>query len=181
MVGPEATCPNCGKLSYALGAAVAVVRSRGVVRTLIHRLKYGGAVWAAKPLARLARRGFNDPRLAEPCDALVPVPLHFLRERERGYNQARLLSVELAKFRNWPVIEALERTRPTETQTHFNRRQRMRNLQKAFTLRQHTTVKNKHLVLVDDVLTTGSTLEECAKVLLNSGAASVRALTAARG
>ncbi|MCX7868771.1 MAG: ComF family protein [Terrimicrobiaceae bacterium] len=181
IAGGEARCPNCGRRAFALEAAVAVLRSRGPVRDLIHRLKYAGAAWAARPLAQIARRAFHDPRLDGSCDALVPVPLHALRERERGYNQARLLAGHLAKFLHLPVAEPLLRIRRTETQTHFDRRRRMRNLQGAFALRQDADVKGKHLVLVDDVLTTGSTLEECARVLLQGGAASIRAVTAARG
>ena len=77
--------------------------------------------------------------------------------------------------------EALERLRYTVTQTHFDRRRRMQNLRDAFGLRRNISVRGKHLLLVDDVLTTGSTLDECARVLLAEGARSVRALTVARG
>lgn len=174
-------CPNCGEGPHALEAAVALVRSLGPVRDLIHRLKYMGAAWAARPLACLARHGLRDPRLSEGMDALVPVPLHPLRERERGYNQARLLAERLARYADLPLAEPLRRIRRTETQTHFTRRQRMRNLRGAFEMRHNADVKGMRLVLVDDVLTTGSTLEECARVLKAAGAASVRALTAARG
>ena len=75
----------------------------------------------------------------------------------------------------------LQRTRYTVTQTHFDRRRRMQNLRDAFTIRQNVAVQGKHLLLVDDVLTTGSTLDECSRVLLEAGAQSVRALTVARG
>jgi predicted amidophosphoribosyltransferase len=79
------------------------------------------------------------------------------------------------------VAEALERTRYTTTQTRLDRQERMENLRGAFRVRQAAAVLRRHIILVDDVFTTGSTVEECARVLMASGAASVRALTVARG
>ncbi len=156
--------------------------SRGVVRELIHRLKYGGEVWLAAPLSNFLAWGFRDPRLSVCCfDMVVPVPLHPLRKRERGFNQAELLGRRLAKQHGLSFCDALERVRYTVTQTHFDRHRRMQNLRDAFALRRHVLVEGKDLLLVDDVLTTGSTLDECARVLLRAGAQSVRALTVARG
>jgi competence protein ComFC len=111
----------------------------------------------------------------------VPVPLHPLRKREREFNQAEVLCRELARKNELVFCETLERLRYTVTQTHFDRRRRMQNLRGAFGLRRNASVQGKDLLLVDDVLTTGSTLDECARVLLAAGAQSVRALTVARG
>jgi competence protein ComFC len=127
-------------------------------------------------------QGVRDPRLKDRSfDAVVPVPLHPLRRREREFNQAEVLSRELARRQGLAVCEALDRLRYTVTQTHFDRRRRMQNLRHAFGLRRNAPVRGKDLLLVDDVLTTGSTLDECARVLLAAGARSVRALTVARG
>ncbi len=162
--------------------AVAVMQSCGIVRDLIHRFKYGGEVWVGALLADFLTQGLRDPRLkGRSFDAVVPVPLHPLRRREREFNQAEVLSRELARKNNLAFCEALERLRYTVTQTHFDRRRRMQNLRDAFGLRRNAPVQGKDLLLVDDVLTTGSTLDECARVLLAAGARSVRALTVARG
>ncbi|HEY5742234.1 MAG TPA: ComF family protein [Terrimicrobiaceae bacterium] len=152
------------------------------MRELIHRFKYGGETWLAGVLGELLGKGLHDARLKhETFDAIVPVPLHRLRKREREFNQAELLGRELMRERNCELCDVLERLRYTDTQTHFDRRARMRNLRGAFKARDGTNVRGKRLLLVDDVLTTGSTLDECARVLLGAGAQSVRALTLARG
>ena len=162
--------------------AVAVMQSRGILRVLIHRFKYGGEVWIGDLLSDFLTQGLRDSRL-KGCsfDAVVPVPLHPLRRREREFNQAEVLSRELARKSNLAFCDALERLRYTVTQTHFDRRRRMQNLRDAFGLRRRAPVQEKDVLLVDDVLTTGSTLDECARVLLEAGARSVRALTVARG
>lgn len=175
-------CPNCGGESFSFDFAVCVVRSRGPVRELLHRLKYGRELWIARVLANLAREGFEDSRLIGwGIDALVPVPLHALRIREREFNQSAMLAGHLGKSVRIPVADVLRRVRSTGTQTRLDRRERMQNLRNAFALRKDADVKDKSLLLVDDVLTTGSTLDACASVLLEHGAASVRALTLARG
>ena len=158
------------------------MQSRGILRVLIHRFKYGGEVWIGDLLSDFLMQGLRDSRL-KGCsfDAVVPVPLHPLRRREREFNQAEVLSRELARKSNLAFSDPLERLRYTVTQTHFDRRRRMQNLRDAFKLRRNATVQGKDLLLVDDVLTTGSTLDECARVLLTAGARSVRALTVARG
>lgn len=158
------------------------MRSRGVLREVIHRFKYGRELWLAQPLGEFLALGLADPRLeAGGFDGLVPVPLHPVREREREFNQAEVLARGLSDHAGIPVLKALERVRYTVTQTHFDRGRRMQNLRNAFRLRQNADVHGKDLLLVDDVLTTGSTLDECARMLLEAGAQSVRALTVARG
>jgi ComF family protein len=175
-------CVNCRGRAFHFECAVAVMQSRDVLRELIHRLKYGGELWLAQPLGDFLELGLSDERLEnEEFDAVVPVPLHPMRQREREFNQSEVLSRVLAGRRGWPVLDVLNRVRYTVTQTHFDRLRRMQNLQDAFTLRQNAKVQGKHLLLVDDVLTTGSTLDECARILLKAGAESVRALTVARG
>lgn len=176
------TCPNCRGEGFAFDCAVAAVRSRGVVREMIHRLKYGGEIWLAVPLARWMLDGLSDPRLAGGrIEALVPVPLHPVRLREREFNQSALLASELSRLSGIPVIHALRRRRPTVTQTKLDRKHRRQNLRDAFVLSKNADVTNLNLLLVDDVLTTGSTLDACALALRAAGAGRVRALTAARG
>jgi ComF family protein len=179
---PVFACPNCHGDQFSFDCAVAVVRSRGIVRDMVHRLKYGREMWLARVLATWMYDGLSDPRLRgwRP-DALVPVPLHRRRLREREFNQSELLAGHLSKLCGIPVAALLERTRDTGTQTRLDRKHRRQNLRDAFVLRKNADVTDRNLLLVDDVLTTGSTLDACASVLVGSGARSVRALTAARG
>jgi ComF family protein len=106
--------------------------------------------------------------------------LHPARERERGFNQAALLAEWLSERLSLPLRPALERVHYTTTQTAFDRAERMQNLRGAFRLRKKADVRSLRVLLIDDVLTTGSTLSECARVLKEAGAQSVHAATAAR-
>lgn len=178
----EFECPNCAGEQFAFEFAVCVVRSRGPVRELLHRLKYGREVWIGRVLGELMLEGLEDSRFeGRTIDALVPVPLHPVRMREREFNQAAVMAGHVSKRSGIPVADIIKRVRPTGTQTRLDRRHRMQNLRNAFALRKNADVKDKSLVLLDDVLTTGSTLDACASVLLEHGAASVCALTVARG
>jgi competence protein ComFC len=175
------TCPNCGDRRFRFSSAVATYRSRGLVRDLIHAFKYNGRFDLRHPLSAWLAAGLKDARLGDPhIDALVPVPLHPRRRRERGFNQAQVLAEKVAGEASLPVEPLLRRIRYTTTQTNFDRRQRIENLRGAFELAKGALVARRHLVLVDDVFTTGSTADECALVLRQAGAASVRVLTIAR-
>ena len=135
----------------------------------------------AGPLAELvAGLGPIGPP-AGPPDLLVPVPLHPERERERGFNQALLLARRLGQAWNVPLgADALVRTRATTSQAELSAEARRANVRGAFTLRRPARVAARHVALVDDVLTTGSTAAACAQSLLDGGAASVGVLTVAR-
>ena len=174
-------CADCTEAGWAFECAVAPLAASGPVREVIHQFKYEQKVYLAPTLSEWMVPGLEDSRLrSPPVDALVPVPLFSARQRQRGFNQARLLAIELGRIRALPVLDALKRVRDTGTQTRLGRTQRMSNLRGAFQCRSDV-VQGAHLVLVDDVLTTGATLDACARVLLESGAASVRALAVARG
>ena len=181
-VTPTFTCPNCRGEAFFFECAVAVSLSRSVVRDLVHRLKYGREIWLGRVLAGLMERGLGDQRLAGCAfDCLIPVPLHPRRQREREFNQAAVIAQALSKRVDIPIQEALLRRRYTTTQTALDRKGRRQNLRDAFVLRKNVSVTDQDILLVDDVLTTGSTLDACAEVLLDAGASSVRALTVARG
>jgi len=175
-------CPNCRGEKFSFVCAVTVARSHQTIRDVLHRLKYNREMWLARVLAKIQHEGFDDPRLAGiGFDALVPVPLHPRRQRERQFNQAAILAEHLSRSSKIPVREFLRRSRYTGTQTRLDRKARRQNLRDAFSLRQDADVTDLDLLLVDDVLTTGSTLDACAAILLENGARSVRALTVARG
>lgn len=174
------TCAECQERDFAFDCAVSCYRSRAIVRDLILRFKYQHCHYLRRPLAGWLAQTLADPRiLCQPADALVPVPLHPRRQRERGFNQATALAKLLARPSGLPLWPALRRVRWTETQTQFERNERLENLRGAFAI--HRPVRGKHLLLVDDVFTTGSTVNECARILRRAGAASVRVITVARG
>lgn len=175
-------CANCEGRALLFDAAVSVYRSRNVVRKVIHDFKYGRQIHLRHLIGRWLSQTLADPRLAaKKFDLIVPVPLHPARKRERGFNQAELLALELQRASGICSRSVLQRVRYTTTQTQFDRSERMENLRGAFRLRPGLNVQGLRMLLVDDVLTTGSTLSECASVLKKAGAASVYAATAARG
>ena len=174
-------CPSCAGRDMGFECAVAAYRAGGLLRDLIHRFKYSGHYYLRNLLAELLLEAFGDDRLKVSIDLIVPVPLHSTRHRERGYNQSEALAEIVSKKSGIPMIRALKRRIPTQTQTQFDRQQRMRNLRNAFVVRENSGVHGKSLLLLDDILTTGSTLAECALVLRNAGAGSIRAVTVARG
>jgi ComF family protein len=175
------SCANCEHRVLHFDSAVAAYRSRGLVRKLIHEFKYGHHRHLRHPIAEWLGETMSDPRLrGRRFDLIVPVPLHPARERERGFNQATLLAELLSRHAAVPMRAVLERIRYTKTQTAHDRAERMENLRDAFRLRKNMNVRELHLLVIDDVLTTGSTLSECARVLKEAGALSVHAATAAR-
>ena len=178
----EFTCANCADRTLHFDCAVSRYLSRGVVREFVHRFKYDRHFYLRHPLAAWAADALDDARLrATPIDAFVPVPLHPTRQREREFNQAEEIARLLGRRAGIPLLPALRRIRYTTTQTRLDRHERMENLRNAFRVRHSAAVQNRHLVLVDDVFTTGSTVDECARVLRAAGAASVRVVTIARG
>src|SRR4030095_1666687 len=177
----EFACANCAHLRIYFEAAVSAYRARGIVRHVILNFKYGRQIYLRHLIARWLLAGFDDQRLHDHrFDAIVPVPLHPARERERGFNQAELLAEWLSDHLSVPLRPALERVHYTMTQTAFDRAERMKNLRGALRLRKKADVRSLRGLLIDDVLTTGSPLSECARVLKEAGAQSVHAATAAR-
>jgi competence protein ComFC len=175
------SCANCAHRTLHFSAAVAAYRSRGIVRRIILDFKYGRQIYLRHLVARWLGAALDDERLrSREFDIIVPVPLHPTRERERGFNQAALLAELLGAHRSIQVKPVLERIRYTTTQTVFDRAERMENLRDAFRLRKNADVRGLRVLLIDDVLTTGSTLSECARILKDTGALTVYAATAAR-
>lgn len=175
------TCANCAHRTIYFDAAVAAYRGRGIVRDVIHEFKYNRQIHLRHLVARWLRAALDDERLSGyNFDVIVPVPLHPARQRERGFNQASLLAELLSAQTSLRCRPLLKRVRYTTTQTALDRSERMENLHNAFRLRKNADVRGLRVLLIDDVLTTGSTLSECARVLKRAGATSVHAATAAR-
>jgi len=150
----------------------------GTLREAIHHFKYSNLQDLAIPLGRLMGDYWQKNPL--PAEIIVPVPLHTDRLRERGYNQAALLARELRKGIGLPVSEtSLVRVRATRPQVDLNAQERKENVRDAFSC-SNTDLKDKRVLLIDDVYTTGATLEACSIALREIGARSVWALTLAR-
>ena len=170
---PAGTCPRCRRASRAVDRARAVGEYDGTLKAVVHALKYDGRRSLARPLAAMMRDRAADLLTAEYA---TPVPLHPSRRRERGFNQA----ADLARHLGLPVHQVLRRIRATVTQTSLPAAQRHRNVRNAFAVRKPALVRGRTVLLVDDVSTTGATLEACARVLKDAGAREVFAITAAR-
>lgn len=181
----EFICPNCHRLEFSFDFARAALHSDGGGRALVHDFKYMRQIHLADELARLALTALDDCRFLPflTNSLIVPVPLHWARQRRRRFNQAEEIAKKLSGHTQIPMRNALKRTRNTQTQTRFSRAKRLENLDSAFALkrRHQTSVLNKSVILLDDVFTTGSTANECAKVLKSSGAERIAVLTVLRG
>lgn len=175
-------CYSCAVSEPAFDRARSAVRYRGPVRELLQSFKYGHAAWLAEDLANLLVRCLEAQFSDLDVDVVSAVPLYHARARERGYNQSHLLAVALARQIRKPLIpRLLKRNRRTETQTHLTLEQRKANVKGAFTVRNPEWVPGLRVLLVDDVMTTGATVNECARVLKQAGAARVYVVTVARG
>ena len=174
-------CGYCRDLPFHFTRAVAACRADGLVRDCIHRLKYKRELYYLPHLAGWlidAGRAHVD---WSAVDAIVPVPLHPVKQRDREFNQAELLAAALGREFGKPVLaRAVRRVKDTPTQTKLDAHARRANLRAAFAAGRRS-VAGQRLVLVDDVFTTGATLDSCASLLVSQGAAAVMALTVARG
>ncbi len=158
----------------------ALFRLTPELSSLIHGLKYRGYARHAHFLAGYLRLIPEAMAFVRLFDQIVPVPLHSLRQRERGYNQSELLARRIGCLAGRPVMGgALKRTRYTETQTRLGAGERSRNLSGAFTCAKGPVVKGLKILLIDDVYTTGATCDACAQALLAAGAQSVGVLAVA--
>ncbi len=175
----SAACQDCGGLRPAFAGVRAPYAFDGPAREVVHALKYRHLRAVAEPMAALMARCLEEESI--PADTLVPVPLHSLRRRVRGYNQAALLARELGKLTGLPVAEtALARRRATPSLARgLGADERWRNVEGAFAGRRDE-VGGRRVLLIDDVTTTGATLDACARALLDAGAPSVWGLTFAR-
>ena len=175
-------CYACTAAEPCFERARSAVRYRGVAQQLLRAFKYDGALWLEPDLHRLLHGCVESQFTDLEADAVVCVPLYPARERDRGFNQARLLAVALARQLHKPFLPGcLRRVRPTPTQTHLTAPQRAANVKGAFKVRKPEWIDGQRLLLVDDVMTTGATVNECARVLKEGGAARVYVATLARG
>jgi ComF family protein len=173
----DGLCGLCRRGLTGFDAAFSYGEYEGTLRKLIHVFKYEGVAPLASRLGGLLSRAV--PREAG-FDVIVPMPLHWVRRWRRGFNQSELLASELSRRTGVPLARALRRKRATQSQAGLTRAERRQNVAGAFDISRRAGVHGKHVLLIDDVLTTGASASACAAVLKRSGARRVSVLTLAR-
>jgi len=185
--GGALLCRLCHAVEPPFEKAVAYGRYEQALRDLIHLLKYGGVRPAASVLGRMLAEAivFLDPVLGKEPIAAIPVPLHMSKRRERGFNQAELITRAALKLNSAGerlrlADHVLERRRETKSQIGMTPHQRRENMRGAFAITHSQAIDGREVLLIDDVYTTGATVSECARVLLRAGASRVWVATVAR-
>jgi ComF family protein len=179
-IGEDHLCGQCLRGQWHFGSARALVLYEGPIREAIHHLKYRGKSFLAKSLAGLFDRGYPFIDY-DSYDLLVPVPLHPRRLRERGFNQAVILGRAIGRREEIPCRGfLLKKIRWSPPQVSLSPEDRGKNVKGSFAVVDPASIRGKRVLLIDDVMTTGSTVNECARELLKAGAGGVDVFTLAR-
>ena len=186
-VGEVGNCPYCGGGKVHYDFARSACLNKDHLRSLLHDFKYAGKIHFAGTLAGLIDDLWHtcDDRLAGEDWLLVPVPLHRRKLKKRGYNQAEELALILSRLRKLPVLDALMRGKDNVSQASLGRKERLRHVQELYHMRpsvlRKELVKDRAVLLIDDIMTTGSTVDVCSRMLKKEGRARcVGVLTVAR-
>lgn len=175
-------CYACNRQTPAFDAARSAVRYDGGVGEALRALKYDHALWLVPDLAQILLACIRAEYTLSEFDYIVPVPLHPVRRRQRGFNQSELLATALSRETGIPLrAGAVRRVQPTITQTGLTAPQRAANVSGAFQKGLFVSLKGSRILLVDDVMTTGATVNACAAALKRGGASIVQVATVARG
>jgi competence protein ComFC len=173
----EGRCALCRRGVRGFDAAYSFGFYEDELRKLIHLFKYGRIQTLSEPLGRLLARAL--PR-EQHFDVIVPMPLHWYKRWQRGFNQAELLAREIGRRTHTPVWNALRRVRNTTSQAGLTSAKRRANVSGAFQAKRRSTLHGSRVLLIDDVITTGATAASCARALKRGGASQVTLLTLAR-
>jgi ComF family protein len=178
-------CQNCRDIEPGFARAVSFGEYEGGLRSLVHLLKYEGIIPVAPVLGRMLASAITEllPACDDALPLVIPVPLHNSKRSERGFNQAELIARTAVKYLQRPAeiaTRVLVRQRATISQVGLSREQRIANMNDAFRVRDRRRLQGRSVIVVDDVMTTGTTLSECARVLKQAGAEQVWAATVAR-
>ena len=173
----EGRCALCRRGLRGFDGAYSFGFYEEELRELIHLFKYGRVQTLAKPLGQLLAAAL--PR-EQSFDLIVPMPLHWRKRWQRGFNQSALLAGEISRRTHVPVRSALRRVKNTAAQAGLTNAKRRLNVSGAFRAKNNTVLSGKKILLIDDVLTTGATAASCARALKAAGAAEVTLLTLAR-
>lgn len=175
---PDHLCGQCRRVAPHFDQAISIGQFEGALREAIHQFKYRPCRTLGSPLSSWMAQHLT---VTASIDVVMPVPLHRQRLRLRGFNQALLLARGVALVHQLPLsYDNLVRIRPTKPQVDLSGEERIRNVAGAFSLRRPQDIEDRRVLLVDDVFTTGATLNECAAVVRKAGAACVTAVTLAR-
>lgn len=156
-----------GRVPVQKATSFAYFTSEGLLQHLLYKLKYDGREDVGIYLGKQLGYDLQQINWADGMDGIIPVPLHPEKEALRGYNQSQRIAEGMGAVLNLPVLTGiLIRTRNTETQTQMNREERIENMQNAFSVNGPEKLAGRHILLIDDVLTTGATLEACALALM---------------
>ncbi len=156
-----------GRIPVEMATAFMYFSKQSAIQQLLHQLKYKGKKEIGLYFGNRMGEVFKKEKIFEGVDILVPLPLHYKKEKIRGYNQSTLLCEGLASVMQLPVADrVVARRSHTNTQTHKSRTERWDNIKGQFEIIDEDMLRNKHVLLIDDVLTTGATLESCGSTLL---------------
>ena len=178
----DCLCPDCNVYEKSFEAAKSPFSYEGIIKECIYNFKYYNKPYFYKFFGNLLLRYMNEINYTN-FDFLTSVPLHKSKMRTRGYNQSQLLAKYMSDKLSIPYADVLKRTVKTTKQSQQSKDERKKNLKGAFAVKYthtHTTIKNRSVLLVDDVYTTGSTADECSNTLLNFGVSKVYVITIAR-
>ena len=167
-----------GRIPIEHAASLFYFTKGSIVERLLYQLKYRSRQEVGHYCGRLMGLALKQTNYVKEIDMIIPLPLFRKKELHRGFNQARLICDGMKEILNIPVSDTIvERVEATETQTHKNRIERWQNMQDRFLVKKPAQVENKHLLLVDDVITTGATLESCGMELLKAANSKLSILT----
>lgn len=167
-----------GRVAYKYAATYAYFTDEGLLQHLLHGLKYQGKQETGTYLGAKFGQNLRNAGWIKKIDAIIPVPLHPDKLAKRGFNQSVLIAEGIAAATGVPVLaKALERTRNTESQTRKTRSERVENMAGAFRIADKEAITGKHILLIDDVLTTGATLEACALELIKESGVQISIAT----
>lgn len=182
--GPDFICSDCLRHPPAIERTFIVARYENALRDLIHTFKYRKGLWLTEDLGRYLFATYLERILGAGIhiDALIPIPIQPAKHRHRGYNQTQLLANYLARQTHLPILKhVLKRVNTGITsQTRLHRSERLQNAKRAYHLTASTSLAGKHILLIDDVVTTGATCNTCAELLRSAGATKVYVLALAR-
>jgi len=176
----EDGCEFCWEFSPQFDISRSAIRYEGAAATLIQDLKYKAYIAIAPWLANVMTQFMDDLFQYQKFDFIMAVPLHRVRKRERGFNQSELIARHISSTLKIPYQEPVERSFYTASQTRLSKERRIKNLTSAFRLKRRANIQGKRILIVDDVFTTGSTLNEICKTLRTANPDYIATLTAAR-
>lgn len=155
-----------GRVNINFGAALLEFYKFGITQALVHRLKYEGRAEIGEKLGRMAGNRMNNHSWTSHIDYIVPVPLHWRKMRKRGYNQAEKFAKGIQEVTGLPILNHIL-TKPVDntSQTNKSRVHRMANVESTYEMNQSMNLAGRHVLIVDDIITTGATLEACANAI----------------